>query len=329
MTTPQHGAARTPTSPPLFAQHAARELDTWRAWHGLAYQARLLPNILRAHRLKAATHGHVYAQPFTLTERLHAQWRHAFQAPTGHGGVLQTCHVHLSRDYLFTTLARLGLNFANVMHLGVRLGWEADFHGYKARQPYVFHARLKACVRMGERRVALDFETEITTLSGRSLMRQDDTMLVDRLPPALLDRLAPVQHGPDATWYEALRGLRHAQPHLRPDHASARQAIVIPVDQGRRYGQLSGDLNPLHTQHWLARRLGHPAAFVQGLYTANLMLAHLRRHQPANRHLAIRFCRPVFTGQTVELLSDAARCELHDARRQLLVSASMAAAEAV
>ena len=80
--------------------------------------------------------------------------------------MLQTCHVHLSRDYLFTTLARLGLNFANVMHLGVRLSWAADFAGFKARHPYVYHARLKACVRMGERRVALDFSTHVNTLSG-------------------------------------------------------------------------------------------------------------------------------------------------------------------
>lgn len=329
MSTPNQGADQAPSVPPFLPAQPVRHLDTWRAWHGLAYQARLLPNILRAHRLKATARSHAHSQPFMLSEGLHAQWRHAFQAPTSHGGVLQTCHVHLSRDYLFTTLARLGLNFANVMHLGVRLKWAADFHGFKARQPYVYHARLKSCVRQGERRVALDFETQVSTVSGHLLMRQDDTMLVDRLAPALLDQLAPVEPGSDTPWYEALRGLRHAQPELQPHLVTARQAIVIQPDQGRRYGQLSGDLNPLHTQHWLARRLGHPAAFVQGLYTANLMLAHLRRHHTSARHLAIRFCRPVFTGQVVELLSLAQRCELHDAQRQLLVTASMAETEAV
>ena len=49
----------------------------------------------------------------------------------------------------------------------------------------------------------------------------------------------------------------------------------LPGDLGRRYGGVSGDLNPIHLHPWSAKRFGFPTAIAHGMWTAARCLAQL------------------------------------------------------
>lgn len=65
----------------------------------------------------------------------------------------------------------------------------------------------------------------------------------------------------------------------------------LPADIGRRYGNVSGDRNPIHLSNLTAKALGMPGAIAHGMYAAGKMLAG--RETPAPYTWAIEFASPM------------------------------------
>lgn len=76
----------------------------------------------------------------------------------------------------------------------------------------------------------------------------------------------------------------------------------LPGDLGRRYGAVSGDINPIHLHPLTARALGFPRAIAHGMWTYARVLAHLgaRVDGPSTSHVGFR--KPVLLPGTVELV---------------------------
>lgn len=80
----------------------------------------------------------------------------------------------------------------------------------------------------------------------------------------------------------------------------------VGEDQPRRYGEASGDMNPIHTDEEFARSVGFDTVILQGLCTMSFVhqaLAEWAGGDPlAVRRLEVRFERPVYPGDrlTVE-----------------------------
>ncbi|NAZ82755.1 hypothetical protein GTR02_13085, partial [Kineococcus sp. R8] len=73
----------------------------------------------------------------------------------------------------------------------------------------------------------------------------------------------------------------------------------LPADLGRRFAEVSGDVNPLHLSALSARALGFRRALAHGVWTASHSLASLGgRPAPAAR-FAVEFAAPVLLPSTV------------------------------
>ena len=71
--------------------------------------------------------------------------------------------------------------------------------------------------------------------------------------------------------------------------------FLVPRDIGRRYGRLSGDLNPIHLWAWSARLFGFRRAIAHGLWTQARALAALLPQAPvAQAKVAVEFKTPLF-----------------------------------
>lgn len=93
----------------------------------------------------------------------------------------------------------------------------------------------------------------------------------------------------------------------------------IPENMGKTYGHLSGDLNPVHTNHWLTKKLGLKKPFLQGSCTANMMIAALHQNNlPEIKKIDTKFCAPLYVGQTISILSGENMVEVVDEDRQLV-----------
>ena len=116
--------------------------------------------------------------------------------------------------------------------------------------------------------------------------------------------------GDELVWEEGSTILRRES---RPDGgappASERdEPSELPVtatwrlagDLGRRYGQVSGDLNPIHIHALSARLFGFSSAIAHGMWTQARCLAALDPRLPASFTVEVEFRKPILLPATVQ-----------------------------
>jgi MaoC like domain len=74
----------------------------------------------------------------------------------------------------------------------------------------------------------------------------------------------------------------------------------LPGDLGRRYGSVSGDMNPIHIHALSARLFGFPTAIAHGMWTKARCLAALDPRLPDRYAVEVAFKKPILLPATVE-----------------------------
>ena len=88
----------------------------------------------------------------------------------------------------------------------------------------------------------------------------------------------------------------------------------LPGDIGRRYADVSGDSNPIHTHPLLAKALGQPGTIAHGMWTKARSLAALEGTLPDAYTVDVRFKLPLrIPGKATFSTSDGSFA-VHDAR---------------
>jgi len=75
---------------------------------------------------------------------------------------------------------------------------------------------------------------------------------------------------------------------------------TLPADLGRRYGSVSGDLNPIHMHPLSARLFGFKSAIAHGMWTTARCLAALEPRLPDAFTVEVAFKKPIFLPGKVE-----------------------------
>jgi hypothetical protein len=96
------------------------------------------------------------------------------------------------------------------------------------------------------------------------------------------------------------------------------EEIFIASNMARDYGHASGDRNIVHTTLFAARIFGYRRPFVQGLCTANLIMAKLCMRGFDLRYFSIVFCRPVYLKSRTFLIYNANEYRLQDEKGRVL-----------
>jgi acyl dehydratase len=93
----------------------------------------------------------------------------------------------------------------------------------------------------------------------------------------------------------------------------------LPGDLGRRYGSVSGDLNPIHVHSLTARLFGFPSAIAHGMWTKARCLAALDSELPSRFSVEVAFRRPILLPAAVQFAevsaADAISFGVRDAKR--------------
>jgi acyl dehydratase len=74
----------------------------------------------------------------------------------------------------------------------------------------------------------------------------------------------------------------------------------LPGDLGRRYGSVSGDLNPIHVHSLSAKLFGFRSAIAHGMWTTARCLAALEPRLPRAYTVEVAFRKPIFLPARVE-----------------------------
>jgi MaoC like domain len=122
--------------------------------------------------------------------------------------------------------------------------------------------------------------------------------------------------GEELVWEESSTNLRRGRsddtvpPPADPPSTEGLPATAtwrLPGDLGRRYGVVSGDLNPIHIHPFTARLFGFPNAIAHGMWTTARCLAalgpQLRGRHPCT--VSVAFKRPILLPATVQFAERA------------------------
>jgi len=282
------------------------------------YYSRLMANLFRRQKLSIHSSGYPFAAAFDFPESLKSRWDQLFLVNPRYPMPLQMIYNRLSRDYLFDALSKMQLNFANIMQLGIDVELSRPFTGFLSAQNYHYASSLKEVLHLNHDRALLKFRSVISDEHGEPIVAQKDTMILNNLKKSDVERLDKTAevHGETSDQY---RGLAKQEPEISLEDADWSGRYFLSSDTGLRYGVVSGDLNPLHTAKLFSKLLGHRGSFVQGAFTANLILKFLMNdmHRPVQT-MSVVFTRPAYAGQMITFVAKGNRFELHCQRHKLL-----------
>jgi acyl dehydratase len=130
------------------------------------------------------------------------------------------------------------------------------------------------------------------------------------------DLRSEVRSSGELVWEETStnlkRGKRNEDAPKEPEPPSAEDlkpgaTWELPGDLGRRYGSVSGDLNPIHMHPLTARLFGFPSAIAHGMWTKARCLAALAPQLPDRFTVQSAFRKPILLPAKVQF------AEEHDA----------------
>jgi MaoC like domain len=141
--------------------------------------------------------------------------------------------------------------------------------------------------------------------------------------------LTEVRVGDELVWEEVSTNLRRgsggseeANPKHQPpaaDDLPVSATWRLPGDLGRRYGSVSGDLNPIHVHPLSARLFGFPSAIAHGMWTQARSLAALGPRLPERFMVDAAFRKPIVLPATVAFAeraeADGIRFGVRDAEK--------------
>ncbi len=115
--------------------------------------------------------------------------------------------------------------------------------------------------------------------------------------------------GEELVWEEVSTNLRRGSS--SDDRASAPEVPSsgelpatatwrLSADLGRRYGSVSGDMNPIHVHPLSARLFGFPSAIAHGMWTKARSLAALDGRLPEAFTVEVAFRKPILLPATVQ-----------------------------
>lgn len=117
----------------------------------------------------------------------------------------------------------------------------------------------------------------------------------------LVDFVSTVRSGEETVWEEVSsylvrgRGTEDAGGGLDLGEAPAGTATwSLPDDLGRRYGRVSGDINPIHLHPMTAKALGFKRHIAHGMWTKARCLAAVENRIPDAVQVEVAFKTPVY-----------------------------------
>jgi hypothetical protein len=289
----------------------------------LAYQLRYYTAAVRSllcrHRLDVPREPATYRCELRVSPLLQQQWHDLFKIQPDRPARLT--YFTTSGTCLFMRmLADVGINFRHLLHFSSEMHFGPDG---PVPAGAGIHQQISALISevsvVGEDRVALVVEHELATPSGHRVQHGRDTFVIGGLTRAVIDAVRTMASPTSLD----LHNLSRRPSRLNARHDVERTQVEVGADAGRRYGLVSGDLNLVHTTRTAARVFGFRGAFLQGLGTANHVLADIARHVPDRLEtFQILFARPLYLGQTVEIVRDHGSFEVLDQRERVIAYGS-------
>lgn len=272
--------------------------NTWR--YAAHYWRGTIRNLLIKHRLQSVDVP-CYATDFHLSPALQERWQTFF------GDTQPSVESSSETPYLFSQsvgtllytkiFSDLKFNFRHLLHVKHRTEHPAGASAYvRARRQRVACSLIRV-LPMPRNRVLVTLEARITNADQQLIGRVEDSFLIRNIKPEDAAKIPPM-----ASDRDELVGLRRRMAKLKPDTDShSNDDIQIGSSMASGFGNVSGDMNPVHTSMLGARLFGFKKPFLQGLCVRNLVTHWLTNKGVPVDRIEMTFTNPAYVQQCVSL----------------------------
>jgi len=292
--------------------------------YSAAYYASALRTLVRQHRLIVDRQFPHYEAPMRISAEERARWHALFGVAQGAVAPPFGFHSTVGTLVLMKVVADVGVNFRNLLHL--RSEMALSLLDVEPGVSYRLRARLADIQVLRGDRVVLVVDSRLNDDAGHLVRGFRDFFVILNLEVHHVAALKASKRFGRLDVAE-LRDAARRKSKLTGRDGVQRTVVDVPEDMGTRYGQVSGDMNPVHTTALAARLFGYPRPFVQGLCTANRVLAILSTQSEARlQQFRISFAQRVPTGTRVEVPVTDSDCEVLDGDGKVLAFGNFARA---
>lgn len=287
-----------------------------------AYYVSAVRTLVRQHRLVVDRQFPHYEAALRVSTEERARWHALFGVLPGATPPPFGFHTTVGTLVLMKVVADVGVNFRNLLHL--RSEMALSLLDVEPGGSYRLRARLSDIQVLRGDRVVLVVDSRLNDGAGQLVRSFRDFFVILNLEAHHVAALKASQRFGRLDVSELRDAARRKSKLTGRAHLQC-TAIDVPPDMGTRYGQVSGDMNPVHTTALAARLFGYTRPFVQGLFTANQMLAILSAQSAARlQQFRISFTQPVLTGTRVDVLTTDSDYEVLDSEGKVLAFGNFA-----
>lgn len=199
-------------------------------------------------------------------------------------------------DSMMKALDHKGINFKNVMHLSTCMNFIQDPLTIFANEFVEADFEIQSIKHFNHNRAVLTMKTTLFDIFGNKSSEQLDDVFVKNLSKDDLKTIDAKN-----TSYERKEVFTNKYVSaISEDNASYTKTIYLDRNFGKTYGNVSGDLNPLHTSQMFAKVAGFKEPFVQGAFWVHFMLHQISKQHKMS-HLNVYMVKPALLGQSFKL----------------------------
>ncbi len=297
---------------PSVSHHLLRDLGNYyTALSGVARKQRIKdPSLLRTT---------AFRKHFWLTADEVARWNEIFGVTRSEPLLPYTYHAPLAATGLNRLIRDAGLNLNNVLHIRNAIEYSPKRDAeLRIGRRYMFEGAFDGLDMVSERHAVLRASWNVTSADKQLVCSGKDHFVVrnvqDRDRTMLRHRGGTIgTHDVNLREFASPTSPLQGRPH-------SSHPLHFPEDMGIRYGRVSGQVNIVNVNRPLTKLLGYPRPLAQGQCIANQVIGALCTNRATRlRSLDLRYCRPVFLGQSVTLRLGNDALEIVDDTGAILV----------
>jgi len=199
-----------------------------------------------------------------------------------------------STNSFLRIMADLGINLKNVLHLRNEFIKHQKGCLFKEGE-YAIIAQVDNIKATGRSNAIVTCSSTIYNSDGQTLIKNIDHFMIRNVIEKDQRNIRILNSSIDTSYRTWLKA-----PDYGKDEIIYQKDYDVSSRMGIDYGFVSGDLNLVHTTNTMAKIFGFKRAFIQGLCTANIVIAHLPENLELN-FFAINFNKPVYTNSAIRV----------------------------
>ncbi|MGS2744113.1 MaoC/PaaZ C-terminal domain-containing protein [Halomonas sp. LS-001] len=289
---PDLGSSHFPT-PDLININLPSVETPWK--YAAHYWRGTIRNLLIKHRLQSVNTP-CYATDFHLSPVLKERWKVFFDKMQPHlksNSDVPFLYSQSVGTLLYTKIfSDLNFNFRHLLHVKHKTEYPKGASAYIQAHQQNVACRLKQVSSIPRNRALVILEAQITNSDKELIGRVEDSFLIRNLKPEDIKKIPKATSSSDE-----LMGLRRRTSKLESDIESTSQQTQIGNGMARGFGNISGDMNPVHTSNLGAKLFGFKRPFLQGLCVRNLVTHWLADKNDTIDQIEMTFTNPAYVQQ--------------------------------